>query len=60
MASADKAYLAHENLAAIETTGAAAFIPFRVNSQSDGFAAWRKMHAVFMFKQGSNPETLMP
>ena len=49
--SADKAYLAHENLAAIETSGAAPFIPFKVNSQSDGSPAWRKMHAVFMFKQ---------
>ena len=49
--SADKAYLGHENLAAIETTGAAAFIPFKCNSQSDGSPAWRKMHAIFMFKQ---------
>ncbi len=49
--SADKAYLAHENLAAIEAAGAAPFVPFKVNSQSDGSPAWRKMHAVFMFKQ---------
>jgi transposase len=49
--SADKAYLAHENLAAIEAIGAAPFIPFKINSQGDGSPAWRKMHAVFMFKQ---------
>ena len=49
--SADKAYLSNDNLAAIETTGAAPFIPFKCNSQSDGSPAWRKMHAVFMFKQ---------
>ena len=49
--SADKAYLANENLTAIETTGAAPFIPFKCNSQDDGSPAWRKMRAVFMFKQ---------
>lgn len=49
--SADRAYLSNENLTAIETTGAAAFIPFKCNSQPDGSPAWRKMHAVFMFKQ---------
>ena len=49
--SADKAYLGHDNLAAIDTAGASAFIPFKLNSQADGSPAWRKMHAVFMFKQ---------
>jgi transposase len=49
--SADKAYLANDNLNAIEAAGAAPFIPFKLNSQADGSPAWRKMHAVFMFKQ---------
>ena len=49
--SADKAYLGHDNLKAIETAGASPFIPFKLNSQDDGSPAWRKMHAVFMFKQ---------
>jgi transposase len=49
--SADRAYLSNENLTAIEAPGAAPFVPFKVNSQSDGSPAWRKMHAVFMFKQ---------
>ncbi len=48
--SADKAYLGHENLAAIEAAGASPFIPFKINSQDDGSPAWRKMRAVFMFK----------
>jgi transposase len=49
--SADRAYLSHENLAAIEAAGASPFVPFKVNSQEDGSPAWRKMRAVFMFKQ---------
>ena len=49
--SADRAYLGNENLTAIEAAGASPFIPFKVNSQGDGSPAWRKMHAVFMFKQ---------
>ena len=49
--SADKAYLGHENLAAIEAAGAIPYVPFKSNSQGEGSAAWRKMWAVFMFKQ---------
>jgi transposase len=49
--SADKAYLGHENLAAIESAGASPFIPFKINSQDDGSPAWRKMRAVFMFQR---------
>jgi hypothetical protein len=49
--SADKAYLSNENLTAIEATGAAPFIPFKLNSQQDGSSAWRKMHAVFILQQ---------
>ncbi|MGC9986663.1 MAG: transposase [Polyangia bacterium] len=49
--SADKAYLGHENLAAIETAGAVPYVPFKSNSKGEGSVAWRKMWAVFMFKQ---------
>lgn len=49
--SADKAYLSNENLTAIESAGAAPFVPFKLNSQQDGSPAWRKMHAVFVLKQ---------
>jgi transposase len=49
--SADKAYLSHENLAAIESAGASPFVPFKVNSSDDGSPAWRKMRAVFMFQR---------
>jgi len=49
--SADRAYLSNENLTAIETAGAAPFVPFKINSQQDGSPAWRKMHAVFVLKE---------
>jgi transposase len=49
--SADKAYLSNENLTAIESAGAAPFVPFKLNSQQDGSPAWRKMHAVFVLRQ---------
>jgi transposase len=49
--SADKAYLGHTNLAAIEAVGAAPFIPFKTNSRSDGSAAWRRMWGLFMYRQ---------
>ncbi len=45
--SADKAYLAHANLAAVEKVGAVPYIPFKSNSQGDGSEAWRKMWALF-------------
>ena len=49
--SADKAYLGHANLAAIEAANAVPYIPFKINSKPDGSAAWRKMYGLFMFKQ---------
>jgi transposase len=49
--SADKAYLSHGNLAAIEKIGAVPYIPFKSNSKSDGSAAWRRMFGLFMYKQ---------
>lgn len=49
--SADKAYLAHDNLAAIESVGAVPYVPFKSNSQGEGSAAWRRMWGMFMYKQ---------
>jgi transposase len=49
--SADKAYLSHSNLAAIEKVGAVPYIPFKTNSQSEGSAAWRRMWGLFMYRQ---------
>ena len=37
--SADKAYLGHENLAAIEAVGAVPYVPFKSNSKGEGSAA---------------------
>lgn len=49
--AADKAYLGHDNLAAIETVGAVPYIPFKSNSKSAGPAAWCRMWGLFMFKK---------
>jgi len=49
--SADKAYLSHANLRAIESVNAVPYIPFKVNSQSEGSAAWRRMYGLFMYRQ---------
>jgi transposase len=49
--SADKAYLSHANLDAIERVGAVPYVPFKSNSKGDGPAAWRRMFGLFMYKQ---------
>jgi len=49
--SADKAYLSHANLAAVEAAGAVPYIPFKSNSKGEGPAAWRRMWGLFMYKQ---------
>jgi transposase len=49
--SADKAYLSHANLAAIEAAGAVPYVPFKLNSKSEGSAAWRRMWGYFTYKQ---------
>jgi transposase len=49
--SADKAYLSHANLAAVEAAGAVPYVPFKSNSKGDGSAAWRRMFGLFMYKQ---------
>jgi transposase len=48
--SADKAYLSHDNLAAVETVGAVPYVPFKVNSQGEGSAAWRRMWGLFTYR----------
>jgi len=49
--SADKAYLGHDNLAAIEAVGAVPYIPFKSNSREKGSPAWRRMWAMFLYRQ---------
>jgi transposase len=49
--SADKAYLSHANLTAVEAAGAVPYVPFKSNSQGEGSAAWRKMWGCFMYRQ---------
>lgn len=50
--SADKGYLAHANLAAIEAVGAAPYIPFKSNSQGqEGPELWRRMFHYFQFER---------
>jgi transposase len=49
--SADKAYLSHANLAAIEGAHAVPYIPFKSNSKGEGPAAWRRMFGLFMYRQ---------
>lgn len=49
--SADKAYLSHSNLAAVEAAGAVPYIPFKTNSHGEGSAAWRRMWGLFLYKQ---------
>jgi transposase len=49
--SADKAYLSHGNLAAIEAVGATPFVPFKTNSRDVGSPAWRRMWAHFLMRQ---------
>lgn len=49
--SADKAYLGHANLAAIESVGAVPYVPFKSNSRDGGSPAWRRMWAMFLYRQ---------
>jgi transposase len=49
--SADKAYLGHANLAAIEAVGAVPYVPFKSNSLDKGSPAWRRMWATFLYRQ---------
>lgn len=50
--SADKGYLSNANLEAIEATGAAAFIPFKLNSRGDaGSETWRRLYHYFSLER---------
>src|SRR5215211_6767535 len=50
--SADKAYLSHKNLRAVELAGAMPFIPFKSNTlEPTGGGAWAKMYHLFMHKR---------
>lgn len=49
--SADKAYLAHDNLAAVEQVGAAPFVPFKLNSSPYGSAAWERMYHLYSLRK---------
>ncbi len=49
--SADKAYLSNANLAAIEAVGATPFVPFKMNSRSEGSEAWERMWAFFTYQK---------
>jgi transposase len=49
--SADKAYLSHANLTAIEAAGAVPYVPFKSNSKGDGSPAWRRMWGLFLYRQ---------
>ena len=48
--SADKAYLSHANLAAVEAASAVPYIPFKSNSKAAGPAAWKRMWGMFMYR----------
>jgi len=49
--SADKAYLGHDNLAAVEAVGARPYVPFKLNSsQGEPYTPWRRMMGMFIFK----------
>jgi transposase len=49
--SADKAYVGHANLAAIEAVGAVPYIPFKSNNQGEGPAAWRRAWHTFSLRR---------
>ncbi len=50
--SADKGYLAASNFEAIEKTGAAAYVPFKLNSQGEtGSEAWRRLYHYFSMER---------
>ena len=51
---ADKAYLSHENLGAVESLGGTAYIPFKVNSQpGEPESLWGKLYHFFAFNRES-------
>lgn len=51
--SADKAYLSHDNLAAVERVGGRAFVPFKSNSGSTGSAAWERLWHLYSLNRAA-------
>jgi transposase len=49
--SADKAYANHRAYAAIESVGGTPFVPFKIGTTGGGPALWRKMWALFVYRQ---------
>lgn len=49
--AADKGYLSKENLALVEKIGAEPFIPFKVNSGSNGDSIWDKLFHYYSFNR---------
>jgi transposase len=49
--SADKAYLSHSNLAAVEEIGATPYVPFKSNSGSTGSAAWERLWHLYSLRR---------
>lgn len=49
--SADKAYLSHANLAAVESVGGRPFVPFKSNSGSAGSEAWERLYHLFSLRR---------
>jgi transposase len=49
--AADKAYLSKDNLAVIAQIGAAAYIPFKVNSVSNGESEWDRLLHYYQFRR---------
>lgn len=52
--SADKAYLSHANVDAVEKFGAVPFIPFKINTKvPTGDGAWERMYHLFAYERGT-------
>ena len=49
--SANKAYLSHANLAAVDAVGAVPSIPFKRNTTGEGPEPWRRMHQHVRFNR---------
>src|SRR5207249_10397682 len=48
---ADKGYLSKENLAFVESLGAAPYIPFKVNSGKNGDSIWDRLFHYYSFNR---------
>lgn len=49
---ADKAYLAHDNLALVHSLGGTAYVPYKVNSQAgEADSLWEKMYFYYQYRR---------